>query len=658
MEKLRRTSLIHYTLSCLLLLMLTVLTSTHAQFDEVSSLLKERRYQDAANKLADIVNETKDIETLSRCYNQLGEIYYNYTQQYPEALKAYEKILGMKSDGLPLAEIFLAYIKISDVYSRMGDHSKAIHSLRTLISMAPEGHFVHKIGSQKIRDIRNALKDIMFQKEIIRTYKNTPLDAVAQFQIAELYRTHSQLNQPDRAIEAYQQLLNRHPNNKLAAEAQWRIAHIRHTVLHQVPLAIEAYRKVINNYPTSNFAAEALFHIAGLHREDNKYQNALSVYNAIVKGYPNFWNMHAVVYWSGICHENLQNYSEARNAFQIFMNVYLPTLDPVYLGQIAMYDKSIDQVTILIQNKINTLTQLIPKQEYEKLEKAVVEEAYDLALTIGHNLILIAPETQYAKRASAQLISIQHRSAIQKLHGQIQSGGLIDAEKARTQLEIASIYERKLLDYSNAVDAYRTVVRDHPVSSYTAEARYRIGIIYSDILAKPSTAIQTFNSVIEHHPNTLQAMMANFQIGEIYRKLQRYSEALQAYKTTIGYPERELYLPGGYKDSFADRAQFRIGRVHYEDQRYNDARFAFEEFIKNRKGSPRLAAAYIYLAAMHQVSGEKDTAADYYQKAENILKNSQIQIQMVIDEAGDLGYQSSETIIQVLQDRQKRLGSE
>ena len=40
--------------------------------------------------------------------------------------------------------------------------------------------------------------------------------------------------------------------------------------------------------------------------------------------------------------------------------------------------------------------------------------------------------------------------------------------------------------------------------------------------------------------------MAHFQLGELYRKLNRYNEALQAYKTTIGYPERDRYLAGGH----------------------------------------------------------------------------------------------------------------
>ena len=61
---------------------------------------------------------------------------------------------------------------------------------------------------------------------------------------------------------------------------------------------------------------------------------------------------------------------------------------------------------------------------------------------------------------------------------------------------------------------------------------------------------------------------------------------------------------------------------------------------------------------MYQDSGEKDTAAEYYQKAEKLLTNNPIQMQMVIDEAGTLGFQSPDTVLKFLQDRQKRLKSE
>ncbi len=646
---------VHRWFFSILFLILIVFSTGYAQDSEVNDLIKARRYPEAISKLETLATSTKNVESRSSYYHQLGEVYYNYTHQYPEAIKTYQKIIRMRADGLPLVEIRLAYLKMGDVYSRMGEYDKAIDSFRRLIGIAPEPHFVYEIGRRKIRDIRTSLKNLEIQKNTVNTYEGTSLEAVAQFQVAELYRTHSQLNQPERAIEIYEDLLKNFPTDKLAPEAQWRIAHIRHTVLHQLVTAVEAYKKVVDNFPTTNFAAEALFHIANLQREDQKYQTAINEYNSIIEKYPNFWNMPAVFYWLGICHENIQNYTEARNAFKIFLNVYLPKLDPVYLGQITMYDKSVSEVAKLINEKINTLSHIIPKHEFDKFENAVKNQHYAQALTLAQSLIVTDPKSQYAKKVNAQLQAIKHLAMIQNMMSQIQNEGVDPNVKVRTQLQIATIYERELLDYAKAVELYNEVIKAHAISTYAAEALYRIGIINAEILEKPNSALQTFNAITSQHPNTLQAMMATFQVGEIYRKLQRYDEALKAYHTTIAYPERELYLTGGYKDSYADRAQFRIGRVHYEDQRFADARYAFEEFIRTRTVSPRLAAAHIYLAVLHQENGEKKKAQEYYRKAEKMLLDSPIQMQMAIDEAGTLGFQSQETVLSFIQERLKRL---
>lgn len=644
--------------SCVILLLFSGLPKAAAQQEQITILVQEKNYSEAASELEKLLRVAEGIETRSWCYYQLGEIYYNYTQQYQKALNAYRNILKMQNDGLPIAEIYLAYIKIGDVYTRMGEYEKAIQNLNTLVRMTDETNFVHKISSQKIRDIQKGLRDLSIQREIVREYKGTSLEVVAQFQIAEIYRSQSQLNQPETAIETYQTLLKNHPTHKMAPEAQWRIAHIRHTVLHQTELAVDAYKKVADTYPTSNFAAEALFHIASIHRQDEEFKQALTVYDTIKERYPNFWITHAVFYWSGVCHEKLKNYSDARRAFQVFLKVYLPSLDPVDLGQIEMYDKTVLQVRELIQTKINTLTKIIPKHEYEKIENAIESNQYLNALSYARNLIVIAPDSEYAKRISSRLRSLEYHAAIQSLQIRINDANFDTAKKTSTQLQIATIYERELHDYAKAVDAYNTVIEDNPRSIYAAEARYRIGIISADILAKPNTALQAFNAVIKHHPNTLEAMMATFQIAEIYEKLQRFDEALQAYQKTSAYPERELYLSGGYKDSFADRAQFRIGRVHFEDKRFAEARFAFEEFIKNRPNSPRFAAAHVFLAVMHQENGETDLALKYYQKAESLLNKNGVQAQTVIDEAGSLGFQGTDTVIKFLQERQNRLKNE
>ena len=634
--------------------------SVYADLDEVNALVRAGDYAAVTQKLEALANTAKEIKEKSWCYYRIGDIHYNYTHQYTAAIAAYDQILALETEGLAPEEIYLAIIKKGDVYSRLGDYQTAIQTYDQLIKLAPASHFVHKTGLQKIRDINNALADLREQQRIAIQYKGTPLAAVAQFQIAELYRNHSQLNQPEKAIAEYQELLEAHPNEIMAPEARWRIAHLRHTVLNRSALAMATYRKVVDDYPTSNFAAEALFQMATIHRTAEKYSLAIPIFEKLKQRYPNFWNMHAVLYWMGTCYEETSNYPKAIEAFGTFLHGYLPSLDPGYLGQISMYDKSVPEIKAQLDKKIRQLTVQVSKVELERLQRAIADKNFPDALDIANQLIATAPDTPETQQAAAQLGTLQHLTAIEHLREKVQALDLAPVEAARARLQIGILYERQpLQDFPNAIAAYQAVSEHHPDLIYAAEALYRSGLIYAQHRDAPDEAIQVYKKVIETHPDTLQAMMAYFQLGELYRELKRYNEALQAYETTIGYPERDRYLAGGYKDSFADRAQFRIGRVHYDDGRYNAARFAFEEFIQNREQSPRLAAAYIYLAAVCENQGEPAQAAYFYERAETLLTDNPMQMTTLLEEGsalGNLQATDSAAVFQFLKTSRKRLG--
>ena len=231
MQKQSRFTLLSQSL---LIIFLSPIAAAYAHPDEVNALVQAERYAEAIRKLEVIEESSKDIMVKSWCYYQMGEIYYNYTHQYTQAAEAYDQILRLEKKGLPAVEIFLAIIKKGDVHSRMGNYHDAIQTYDRLIKLAPASHFVHKTGLQKIRDINSALADLREQQRIAIQHKGTPLAAIAQFQIAELYRNHSQLNQPQKAIEKYESLLEEHPDATVAPEARWRIAHIRHIVLNQL----------------------------------------------------------------------------------------------------------------------------------------------------------------------------------------------------------------------------------------------------------------------------------------------------------------------------------------------------------------------------------------------------------------------------------------
>ncbi|MCG8620559.1 MAG: tetratricopeptide repeat protein, partial [Proteobacteria bacterium] len=357
----------------------------------------------------------KDIAVKSLCYYQIGEIHYNYTHQYTKAAAAYDQILKFEEKGLAAEDLYLAIIKKGDVYSRMGNYRDAIQTYDRLIKLAPASHFVHKTGLQKIRDIDTALAALREQQRIAIQYKGSPLAAIAEFQIAELYRNPSQLNQPAKAIEKYEALLAEYPEAVVAPEARWRIANLHHTVLKQSPRAMAMYRKVVDDYPASNFAAEALYQMANIHRTAEKYSLAIPVFERLKDGYPNFWNMHAVLYWMGVCNEKSLNYPKAIAAFKTFLHVYLPQLDPVYLGQISMHDKDMSEVKAEIGKKIERLTEEMSEVEAERLNAARSERNYVLALDIARNLVATAPDTPQAKQASEQIFTLQHLATIQNL---------------------------------------------------------------------------------------------------------------------------------------------------------------------------------------------------------------------------------------------------
>lgn len=639
-------------LLCTVVFCLALFANVEARAQNIAALLEGGKYGEAAQLLEKLASSTENVKQLSGIYEKLGDIYYAYTHQYPQALSVYDKIIQLSSKGVTAEDLFLGYIKKGDVYCRLGKYEDAIRTYQTLVDQFSSTHLAHKTGLRKIHSIQTALDDLRDQQRIIQAHQGTPLATEAKFHMAELYRSPYQLNQPEKAIAMYEDILNQPERTKLAAETQWRIGNLRHKVLNQPALAIEAYQRVVDAYqPVSLFAAESLFQIGYIHQEQERYGVAVQTYQQLAQKHPDYWKMHAVFYWSGVCYEQLQDYRGAIGAFQTFLHAYLPSLDPIYLGAIGKYEQDPVRVKTELEAKIEKLKLDFPTVEWNRIKAFITANNYIDALPLMRQFIIDMPKSEYAARAQSQLRSIELRATIQKL--QSTSGGLTPYALFRA----GKIYERELKDYGQAIAVYRQLIESHPQSLWAAEAVYRTGVVYAEHLDDTEKAIEFYQTLIADYPPSSQTMMAHFQLGEMYRTLDRYEAAVEAYQTTIAYPKQAQYLAQGYTDSFADRAQFRIGRVYYENQRYDAAFITFQEFIASQPYSPRLAAAYAFLGDISYKRGDSKNALDAYDYAIRLLEGSPVQSEMMHDEAHELGFQEATPIavMQHLNELRKRV---
>lgn len=640
---------------CITALYIALFTGAATPAQNITSLLENGNYQEAAELLENLADSTKSVEQISGIYEKLGDIYYAHTHQYPQALKIYDKIIQLDSRGATPEDLFLGYIKKGDVYCRMGRYEEAIQTYQTLADQFPPTHLAHKTGLRKIHSIQTALDDLQEQQRVIKTHEATPLATEAKFHIAELYRSPYQLNQPEKAITVYEEILQQPMDTKLASEAQWRIGNLRDKVLNQPDLAIESYQRVVENFGhVSLFAAEALFQIGRIHQERGQYAAAVQAFEQLPQKHPDFWKMHAVFYWSGICYEEMRDYRGAIDAFKTFLSAYLPNLDPIYFGAIGKYDQDPVRVEMELKAKIQQLELDYPTVAWDRIKDLLAANNYIDALRLTRQYIIDMPDSEHAQQARSQLRSIELHATIQGL--QSTSGALTPYALYR----VGKVYERELKDYEGAIAAYRQVIEAHSQSLWAAEAVYRTGVIYAAHLNDAEKAIESYQTLIADYPSSSHTMMAHFQLGEMYRVLDQYDAAVKAYQTTIAYPRQTHYLAQGYRDSFADQAQFRIGRVHYENQRFDTAFTIFHEFIASQPHSPRLAAAYAFLGDISHKRSDSKNALTAYDNAMRLLEGSPVQSEMMLDEAHELGFQETTRtgVIEHLDELRRRVQSQ
>lgn len=605
-------------------------------------LIKTREYAGAIEILQDSAKSASSAEDIAELYYSIGDIHFKFTHEYDKALKAYQKVVGLaKRAKSPVTSDYIALsrMSIAAIYQRVGRNEDAIE-VYTNMAADYSGTPYASVATANIKGIQDAQTEIQLQRQIIEKYPNSEFAAEAQFEIAELYLSIHNLNDPWQAIEEYARLVDQYPGSRRAAEAQLKIGEV-YWRLNKPEKAIATYQRLIRKHLSTNrLEAEALFRIGRLyHNELHDYQRAMDAFSRFLNDHPTYWKFSAGVYWQGMCYEQLGNYEDAVSTFEMFVQLY-PDEKPGWLADIEQFGRR--NVKQRVQSRIEELKRMAPEAKWNTAERLRSRGEYHQALSAYRELMGRYPESQYAKKAETQIDEVENLAEIQICQDTVKRK---DIEAPASQYRIAEIYETRMRDYPRALEEYEKVARNYQDSHWAADALYRMGLIYSDsgsldfpakdnkgtkerIKPDYNKAIQKFRQLSRKYPKTNIAAEAYYQMGEIYRtNLGDYKRALEAYSKVVNdYPRQNFYVGKGYKNSLADEAQFKIGKIYYEDLYNYDLAFdVFTKFLNDYPNSCRKAAAYSFIAAIHEQRKNGEAAAERLEQTIDLIVESDVQ---------------------------------
>ncbi len=625
-------------------------------WSEIARLMDARDYNGAIDRLNTHAKSSSEVGHLAEIYYRIGNIHHEYTHNYDKALDAYGEVisLGEKAESLLELEPFraLSWTSIAGIHRRIGQYEDAIEIYRE-VAAEYSGSEYAVVAARNIEGIQNALAKMAAQQRIIEKHPDTEFAAEAQFEIAELYLSTRNLNNPQLAIQEYTRLVEQYPDSRRAALAQLRIGNAYRMYLNKPEEAISAYQKLLQSqFPVGKLGAEALFQIGRLYyNELHDHAKSLDAFTRFLRDYPTYWKFPAAIYWQGMCHEQLRNYDNAVRAFETVVALY-PDENPGWLADIDRYGEK--KVKVKLESRIENLRKLVPEAHWREAERLRSLGKYHEALISYRELMGKHPDSEYAEKARTLAEEVKYPAEIQICREALKKQ---NAEAPALQYRLGEIHEIEMQDYASAVVEYEKVVENYSGTYWAADALYQMGLIYSgshspDVVAaalareskrvrktvKPDyqKAIKKYRQLIEEYPDTYAAAKAYHQMGEIYSNhLHDYKQALAAYgKAASDYPEQALYVGEGYSDSLADEARFKIGRIYYKNlQNYDMALKTFTKFLNDYPNSCRRAAAYSFIAAIQEKRRDREATVDSLEQIIEIIFDSDVQSSFFIRDA-------------------------
>lgn len=429
---------------------------------------------------------------------------------------------------------------LPDVYLRLGISSynlenfdEAEKELKILLDRFPQSDVVtparYWLGEVELA--KNKLESAVFYFEsVIKSASRSDYDEDA---LLSLSYCRILLKEPEKSLETLTELTRRHTRIKKESQYRFQMGITLFDLKRYDEAAIH-FDALMAGGEDDKYAVRSLYWLAECYYNLGKYDDALSAFYKMRRQTQDPNVIERILYGLGWTYFRMGNFTDSLASFQELLK-FKPDSSFRHsatfkigenLYRLKRFEDAIEHFTAGLENvEFGVLSRFYLGESYYRLSK--FEEALQ-------QLMLVPEDTEPLIRVMTirdiglcfYEIGIFDRALEQ--FTKMRELALDDGQRAESQTYIADVKYASGA-YSDALDAYRSVLEDYPGLVHVTKVRYYIGMsLYR--LDKNDEAAEVFVNTYTRYKDDEYGAMALYQHAELLRRIGKFEEAIEKYE--------------------------------------------------------------------------------------------------------------------------------
>ena len=560
--------------------------------------LQKKRYQDAANKFATLINKYPNSVFLEQAHFSRAEALYRAAKKekdkVSDAIEAYRLAVVKfpSSEHLPRARLRLgdlnyqqkmniealasydslatefpeskfslsALLGKADIYLRREQYDKAYNELERILLFYPEAREVRE-AKFKIAQAFYLRKRYDAALQIFEdsdkkwpTYVRSNSGAMNAF--ADSY---FQLRKYGRAEELYTELANLFPEADEGKDAVNRIGDI-YLIRGEPEMALKLYGSLARRIPGEKAGLDARLRLAALGHADEKI---IEEKNAVIWTFPDYF--HPMQTYDDIVKNN-DGTVQARDAF--YQKAWLFSQRKQYIESVLTLKEMmikfprtrvLNPVANLVRNNLYKLVREYHDQDGFYSILAIYYENFDPFFMDVKEPDVIAKIGDAYYEMGLYDRSIEKFDQVRDMDMADRFGGMVRYSKGRSYAA-----QKK---YPEAVEMLEPFAGMLDSSEYAPAALHLLGDVYN-ARSEKEKAVKSYMRAIAVEPEHERVSESAYKLGMIFKEDGKYRQAVNFFNMAI-----KKYRPKGDRpDPFhVQESYYQLIEANYRDERFDDA---------------------------------------------------------------------------------------